>query len=79
MDGQTVAQERIFGIMRDNITQATSSPSNVAMVKMKSKMQSYNETSDWLRTHVWDCDACCRLANGMPAEPELLLRGVALE
>lgn len=47
------------------------------MVKMKSKTQSYNETSDWLPTHVWDCDACCRLANGKPAEPELLLRGVA--
>lgn len=47
------------------------------MVKMKSKMHSYNGGSDWLRTHVWDCDACCQLANGLPAEPELLLRGVA--
>lgn len=40
-------------------------------------MHSYNETSDWLWAHVWDCDAGCRLANGMQAEPELLLRGVA--
>lgn len=40
-------------------------------------MQSYNGTPDWLRMHVWDCDACCQLANGLPAEPELLLRGVA--
>lgn len=47
------------------------------MVKMKSKMHSYNGSSDWLRTHVWDCDACCQPANGLPAEPELLLRGVA--
>lgn len=40
-------------------------------------MHSYNGSSDWLRTHVWDCDACCQLANGLSAEPELLLRGVA--
>jgi len=49
----------------------------VAMVKKKSKMQSCKETSDWLKGHAWDCDACCQLANGTQAEPGLLLRGVA--
>lgn len=49
----------------------------VAMVKMKSKMQSCKETPDWLRSHAWDCDACCQLANGTQAELGLLLRGVA--
>lgn len=49
----------------------------VAMVKMKSKMQSCKESLDWLRSHAWDCDACCHLANRTQAEQGLLLRGVA--
>lgn len=49
----------------------------VAMVKMKSKMQSCKESRHWLRSRAWDCDACCQLANGMAAEFRLLLRRVA--
>lgn len=49
----------------------------VAMVKMKSKMQSCKESLDWLRSHAWDCDACCHLANRTQTEQGLLLRGVA--
>lgn len=57
-------------------TQATSSALSVAMVKMKFKMQSYNEIPDWLWSHARDCDAFCQLANEMQVEQELLLRGV---
>lgn len=45
----------------------------VAMVKMKSKMQSCKEACNWLRSHTWDCEP----ANGIQAELGLLLRGVA--